>query len=66
LQAQFGVSDLLAVDVRTIRAPHITNTAQPTVAHYLEVIKRYSRTLLPLNDNVVVRRAPDSLHTFLQ
>ena len=59
LQAQFSLGDLLAVDVRTVRAPDIANTAQPTVAHYLEVIKRDGRALLPLNDNVVVRGAPD-------
>ena len=66
MQAQFGIRDLLAVDVGTIRAPHIANTAPPAVARNLEVIKRNRRALLPLNDDIVIRRAPDSLHAFLQ
>ena len=66
LQAQFGLGDLLPVDERTVGAPDIANPANAALADNLEVIQRDGRTLLPLNDNVVVGCTAEPLHTVLQ
>ena len=65
-RVQFGIADLLAVYERSVRAPDIAHAVPSTVARDLQVIDRSGRTLLPGNDDVVVRGTPDSEHTILE